>query len=106
MSIQNVVNRQGKKPNTFELLMLARLLQMLKDGCFYKNSNPWEVDLSTSKLVLDQLRALQPPELLTVAAKVLALLSVKDQDKFARLTSPEQDFEAWLRLMTQAEAND
>jgi len=106
MSIQNIVQR-GRADNHFEFLVVARLLQLLKLGEFYKTSNPlFDGNISTSKEVLDHLRALPPTEMTAIAMKLLELLRVKDKDALYALANPAQEYLEWLKLFTSREAND
>lgn len=107
LSIRNVLRDGGKNPNTFQFLVMARFLQLLKAGTFYRESNPvFEPNMTTSKEMLDLLRAMSPDELTQVAAKLLDVLSLKDADKFALLCNPAQEYATWLRWVTAREAND
>ena len=82
------------------------MLQTLKDGTFYKQSNPFEVNMSTSKELLDHLRGLKPEELSSVALRLLDLLSVKDADAYYNLANPAQEYLMWLQLFHSREADD
>lgn len=106
LSIRNVCQREGKNPNTFELISICRLLQMLKDGSFYKQSNPFEVNLSTSKELMDLLRAMKPDDLCTVAKRLHDLLLVKDADAYYHLRNPDQEYLSWLQWVHHREADD
>lgn len=106
MSVQNIVNR-GRADNHFEFLIVARLLQLLKMGEFYKNSNPlFDGAFSTSKELLDHLRALPPAEMTAIATNLLGLLQVKDLDLLHSFANPAQEYLEWLKLFTSREAND
>lgn len=104
LSVRNIVER-GKATNTFEYIVMARLLQMLKHGTFYKEANPLEVNMSTSKDVLDTLRNLSDQDMTGVAKIVYDLLLIKDRDAYRDLINPDQDFSAWIKLATSREAN-
>lgn len=106
MSIKNVCQRGGKNPNTFELVAICRMLQMLKNGTFYKQSNPFEVNLSTSKELMDILRAMKPEDLCKVAGKLSELLAVKDADAYYNLANPTQEYLMWLQWVHSREADD
>lgn len=106
LSLRNVCQRGGKNPNTFELVAICRLLQMLKDGSFYKQSNPFEVNLSTSKELMDILRAMKPDELCSVAQKLDGLMKVKDADAYYHLANPTQEYMTWLQWVHSKEADD
>ena len=106
LSLRNVCQRGGKNPNTFELVAICRLLQMLKDGSFYKQSNPFEVNLSTSKELMDILRAMKPDELCSVAQKLDGLMKVKDADAYYHLSNPTQEYMTWLQWVHSKEADD
>lgn len=106
MSIQNVVKR-GYADNNFEFMVLARLLQLLKLGEFYKNSNPlFDGNISTSKEILDQLRSLPHNEISAIATKLLSLLHIKDEDLLYSYANPTQEYLEWIHLLTSREAND
>ena len=106
MSVQNIVQR-GHADNHFEFLVVARTLQLLKMGEFYKNSNPlFDGAFSTSKEILDHLRALPPAEMTALASKLLQLLQVKDLDMLYSLANPAQEYLEWIKLVTSREAND
>jgi hypothetical protein len=106
LSLRNVSQRNGKNPNTFELVAICRLLQTLKDGTFYKQSNPFEVNMSTSKELMDILRAMKPEELCKIADKLNGLLAVKDADAYYNLANPTQEYLMWLQFVQSREANE
>lgn len=106
LSLRNVCQRGGKNPNTFELLSICRLLQNLKNGTFYKQSNPFEVNLSTSKELMDILRVMKPEDLTKVASKLNDLLAVKDADAYYNLANPTQEYLLWLQWVHGREADD
>lgn len=106
LSLRNVCQRGGKNPNTFELLTICRLLQNLKNGCFYKQSNPFEVNMSTSKELLDILRTMKPEDLCGIATKLNNLLALKDADAYHHLANPTQEYLMWLQFVQGREANE
>lgn len=106
MSIKNICSRGGKNPNLFELISVCRLLQTLKDGSFYQQSNPFEVNMSTSKELLDLLRAMTPEQLCDTATKLLGLLELKDRDAFAGFANPTQEYASWIKWVHAREATD
>ena len=106
LSLRNVCQRGGKNPNTFELVAICRLLQTLKDGSFYKQSNPFEVNMSTSKELMDILRAMSPEDLCKISAKLNGLLVVKDADAYYNLANPAQEYLIWLQFVQSREANE
>lgn len=106
MSVQNIVSR-GHADNHFEFMIVARLLQLLKMGEFYKNSNPlFDGAFSTDKGLLDHLRALPPAQMAALAMKLLGLLQVKDLDLLHSFANPAQETIEWLKLFAAREAND
>lgn len=106
LSVRNIIQR-GRADNTFEYIVVARLLQMLKHGEFYKTSNPiFEPNLTTSKAVLDHLRSLPPAEMVAIATKLWGMLQVKDQDMLYNYANPEQEYMEWLKWFQTREAND
>lgn len=106
LAIRNVSKRGGKNPDNFELVAICRLLQTLKNGTFYKQSNPFEVNMSTSKELMDILRATPPADLAKIADKLNALLAVKDADAYYDLVNPTQEYLMWLQFVQSREAND
>lgn len=106
LSLQNVCQRGGKNPNTFELLSICRLLQTLKNGSFYKQTNPFEVNMSTSKELMDILRGMKPEDLCSIASKLNSLLAVKDADAYYALANPTQEYLMWLQFVQGREANE
>lgn len=107
MSVQNIV-KNGKATNTFEFIVVARLLQLLKNGNFYKNSNPlFDDHITTSKELMDMLRALPADQMTSLASKLLELLAIKDADAYYYLINPAQEYAIWLRSFYHArEADD
>jgi hypothetical protein len=106
MSIKNIINR-GRADNTFEYMVVARLLQLIKNGEFYKNSNPvFDSNMSTSKEVMDHLRALPPADMVAIAQKLWGALQVKDKDLLYALANPTQEYMTWIKLYQAHEAND
>jgi hypothetical protein len=106
MSLDMLINDHGAKTNTFQLLVLARMIAALKLGFFYKEPNFFEVTYSTSKDLLDTLRALEPTDLTAIAAKVRSLLDVKDKDLLYTYANPDQETLAWIKWAASREAND
>lgn len=82
LSVKNVIER-GKSNNVFELMVMARLLQILKDGTFYRTPNYLESNLSTSKELLDALRAMSAEDTVKVAKKLWAALMSKRAVSYA-----------------------
>lgn len=106
LSIKNLRDRDGVKPNTFELVTLTRLLQLLKAGAFYKQSNPLEVNVTTSKELLDLLRTMDAKELGKLAGRVYDLLLIKNIDALAPYINPSQELLTWLQWVTISESFD
>jgi hypothetical protein len=106
MSIRNVCARGGKNPNTFELIAICRLLQTLKNGSFYKQTNPFESNMSTSKELLDILRAMPPADLCSLAQRLEGLLQTKDTDAYYSFANPTQEYLSWLQWVHSREATD
>jgi hypothetical protein len=106
MSVQNIINR-GRADNHFEYICVARLIQLLHDGNFYKTSNPiFDGNLSTSKELLDHLRALPPAEMKELAEKLWIILQIKDKDALADLANQNQEYLEYLAFIRSREAND
>lgn len=113
LSIRNLATR-GPAPsargawggNHFEMMMLTRMLQMLKEGTFFQEPNPWQPNLSTNKELLDILRGMEAKQVQTIAQQVLGLLEEKDADKFAKYACPEYSWINWLDLFHAREATD
>lgn len=105
MSIQNIVKRGGAN-NHFEFLVMTRLLQMLKNGSFYRETNPFESDMSTCGELIFSLREMEPAKLAKIAEELLKMLEVKDADVFAKYCCPDMGYEEWIKLVTAREANE
>jgi hypothetical protein len=106
MSVANII-RRGRADNHFEYMVVARLLQFLKMGEFYKNSNPlFDSNVSTSKEVIDMLRALPPAEMTALAIRLYDLLQTKDRDALYALRNPTQEYLEYLKFLQSREAND
>ena len=106
MSVQNIIQR-GRADNTFEFMIVARLLQLLKQGDFYKTSNPiFDGNLSTSKELMDYLRACPPAEMLSIAQHLWGALQLKDKDALYAMANPAQETIEWLKLFHAHEADD
>lgn len=106
LSLDHLIASQGTKTNTFQLLMLARIVAALKLGYFYKESNPWESLHSVSKDLMDTLRALPPQELLALTQAVRELLDIKDKDQLYTYANPTQEVTSWIKFVSSREAND
>lgn len=106
LSLRNLCQREGKNPNTFELITVCRLLQTIKDGTFYKQSNPFEVNMSTSKELMNLLRNMDPSDLCSISSRLLKMLEVKDADEYYNLANPSQEYASWLQWVRSREAND
>lgn len=104
LSVSNLVARGGKNPNTFELMVIARMLQMMENGTFYKETNPLESNLSTSKYVIDALRACSADQLAQVAGHVYRALTVKDGS--SPYCVPGRCALDWIKYFTSREATD
>jgi hypothetical protein len=96
----------GQKPNTFTFIVMARLLELLKLGQFYKEANFHEVTVSTPKDVLDALRTMDPAELTKLAARLNGLLVMKNKDELYTYANPTQETLTWLKWVQSKEAND
>jgi hypothetical protein len=105
LSLQNIV-KAGKITNTFEAIVLARLLEFFKNGNFYQQNNFFDVFVSTSKELLDTLRNLDPKDAQALATKMLELVFIKDKDMLKQYCNPTQEALAWIKLVTSHEAND
>lgn len=103
LSIRNIMLK-GKVDNHFEFMIITRVLQMLKNGTFWNTSNVMDSNLSTSKVLIDYLRALPQIDILFIVTKIWDLLQLKDQD--LSYYNPEQDSLDWIKLFTAREAND
>lgn len=97
---------KGQKPNTFTFIVMARLLELLKMGQFYKEANFHEVTVSTPKDVLDTLRAMDSAELTQLAGRLNGLLQMKNKDELYTYANPTQETLTWLKWVTSKEAND
>lgn len=106
MSVANVVNR-GFANNTFEYIIIARFLQLLKEGRFYAESNPmFDPIITTCPILLAQLKAMPPEQISAVAAKLLRLLDIKNRDELSKYQDPVANYDEWLKLVSSHEAND
>lgn len=106
LSLDNLIRDQGTKTNTFQFLVLARMVAALKLGFFYKEPNFFEVTYSTSKDLLDTLRGLDAVDLLAFAVRIRELLDVKDKDLLSKYANPDQETLTWLKWVASREAND
>ncbi len=106
LSLDNLIATNGTKSNTFQLLMLARIVASLKLGYFYKETNPWESLHSVSKDLMDTLRALPAEELLALTMRVRELLEIKDKDLLYTYANPTQEVTSWIKFVASREAND
>lgn len=104
LSIQQAA--QGWKPNTFTFIVMARLLELLRLGQFYKEPNFFEVTVSTPKPVLDHLKTLDQATLTQLAQRLMGLLDSKNQDELYTYANPTQEQMTWLKWVTSKEAND
>jgi hypothetical protein len=105
MSIDNII-KNGKISETFQTIALARMLEYFKNGIFYKEQNFFDPFVSTSKALLDTLRALDPEDAVALAKKMRELLEIKDKDLLNRFVNPEQEAIAYIKFVTSREAND
>lgn len=102
-SIRNVVAR-GKATNQFEFLVMTRLLQLLKNGQFYNNlTDPIQGSMSTSKELIDILRAMKPEEITKVATTLLGFLEGANG---LQCCNPEQSYMDWIKLFTHRDATE
>lgn len=109
LSLQNVI-RVGKVTNTFERIVMARLLEFFKNGSFYRGgtneNNFFDPFTSTSKELLDTIKNLEPKDAVALATKLLELCMVKDRDMLASYCNATQENIAWIKYVTSREAND
>jgi len=106
LSIANIMRRGGKNVNHFEYMVVARLIQMLKTGQFYKQDNSLFHPFSTSKEILDLLRDMPPAEIASIAGRLWELLQIKDQDKLYALANPTQEYLTYMKWLHSREADD
>lgn len=105
LSIRNVI-RDGKITDHFQTGMLARIVEMMKTGQFYKETNFWEWQrLPTPKEIIDTLRALPSDVLVPFVQKVYEALLVKDQDKFYQFVNPTQELLTWIYVVAGVDAS-
>jgi len=102
LSMKNVLDR-GQVTNSFEYLVIARLLAFLKCGEFYKTSNPLfdPVIITPPKYVIDHLRSLSTENIIPIVKKLWNLLLLKDSDAYSHLINPDQEFLIWLHAFSQ-----
>jgi len=105
MSIQNII-KDGKISDTFQAVMMVRILEMLKYGNFYDQQNFWEVTMPTQKELLDEIRNLEPATQVKLAEKFLHMLIVKDEDLLYKYVNQTQAVNDWIHNYTAREAND
>jgi len=106
MSIGNII-KNGKMTDHFQVAMLARFIEMMKHGEFYKQPNWWEwQNLPTPKQVIDVLRGLPDDVMTDFAKQVYTLLTMKDQDKFYQYVNPTQELLSWIYWVARREATD
>lgn len=105
LSLANIV-RFGKVGDTFQAIVLARLLEFFKNGSFYKENNFFDPFTSTSKELLDTIRNLQPSDAVALAQKMQELLAIKDKDLLYTYANPTQENIAWIKWATSRESND
>jgi hypothetical protein len=105
MSLQNLVKRNGKNRNTFELIIVARFLQLLKDGKFWNEDNPaWSQSLSTNAELMHLLRTIDDTQLALIAAKVL--MQVQNKGDYSAYAGASSSYVDWMNLYTAREATD
>ena len=108
MSIENII-RRGSANNTFEFIALARIIQMQVDGSLYASGNYLDSNLSTSKELLDTLRALPADKMMILAAQLLNVLNSIDSGNAVCCTAPaiaSKSYAEYIDLCTRKEAND
>lgn len=105
LSIANIA-KNGKASNTFEYVMLARMLQYLKLGILYKQSNPWEVNITTSPELLALLKTMPDKDVAQVAQRMHEVLTTKNRDDLYYLVNPAQEYLTWLKWVHSREADD
>lgn len=105
LSIQNII-KHGRISDTFQAVMMTRILEMLKYGDLYNQQNFWEVTMPTQKELLDTIRELDPADQVKLAEKFLNLLIVKDEDLLYKYVNQTEAVNDWIRNFTAREAND
>lgn len=105
LSLDNII-RQGKISDTFQVIVLARLMEFFKNGSFYKENNFYDPFTSTSKELLDTLRNLDPADAVALATKMKELLFIKDKDLLYSFANPNQEALAWIKYATDRDARD
>lgn len=106
LSIDNLIATQGTKSNTFQLLMVARIVAGLKGGYFYKDTNYWESLYSVSSEMMNMLRAMPPEELFSLAVSIRDVLEIKDKDTLYTYANPEQETLSYMKWLLSRKRAD
>lgn len=106
LSIDNLIATQGTKVNTFQLLMVARIVAGLKGGYFYKDNNYWESLYSVSSEMMNMLRAMPPEELFGLAVSIRDVLEIKDKDTLYTYANPEQETLSYMKWLLSRKRAD
>lgn len=106
LSIDNLIATQGTKTNTFQLLMVARIVAGLKGGYFYKDNNYWESLYSVSSEMMNMLRAMPPEELFGLAVSIRDVLEIKDKDTLYTYANPEQETLSYMKWLLSRKRAD
>lgn len=105
LSILNVL-KAGKFTNLFEAISVTRMLQYLKMGILFSESNPLEVNITTCPILLNHLKSLSPIELLPIVKALYSLLEFKNNYVIKTLNCPDLEYKEWLDLLLASEALD
>lgn len=99
MNIDEMVAKNKVTTRT-QYIIIAKVLLMLKQGIFQKNSNWYEVE--TPADVLAAVRAMPEAELLALAKQFQQFLYNKDQDFANKCFQPTMSIADWLSHVNQA----
>jgi hypothetical protein len=104
LALQHVAER-GRITNAFEMLVLGKFAQLVKNGDFYNEANPlFTTKVSISPALVAAIKTLKPEELQAFASNIYNVAACKNGPgpTAAPLLSPTD----WIKLYTAREATD
>ena len=105
MAINNVL-KHGKVTDTFQYIAIARMIEIVKCGYLYFAGNFFEPTISTSKVVLDELKALDSEKLICIVNNLNQLILSRNEELAQAYCNKTQSITDWLNYVYSREVNE
>ena len=112
LSISNII-KNNKVTDSFQYLMLYRIIEMIKFGKFYNEPNFYRtpatnplVNIPTQVEILNTLRSMTQPDLVLLSTKFYEMLISKNLDELSSYCNVNQGLMDWINFVNSKEAID